>query len=69
MIKTSARLFLSKNDWLVAKNREWEKGRLQDYQDICELVILSCTGRQLIMSRGRDAFYPAKEKAALIQWK
>lgn len=70
MIKTSAKLFLRRNQWLKMTPTEdgWRKGRLLDYQDKCELVILTCTGQQLIMSRGRDEYDPAKEKRVLLKW-
>lgn len=69
MIKTCARLFLNKTQEIIGRDGQWRKGRLQDFQDICELVIVTCTGRQLIMSRGKDEFDPAKEKQVLIGWK
>ena len=69
MIKASARLFLNDVQCLVDRNGEWRKGKLIEFQDICELVFLTCTGRQLIMSRGRDGFDPAKEKQVLLAWK
>ena len=72
MIKTSSRLFLQRNQdlaYLKDGNEEWKAGKLQDCQNICELVFLTCTGRQLIMSRGRDRFDPTKEKQVLLQWK
>ena len=68
MIKTSARLFLNKKDWLINKDGEWFKARLIDYQHLCELVIITATGRQLVMSRGRDGFDPAKEQTVLLRW-
>ncbi len=69
MIKTSARLFIQKVRWMKDNKGEWQQGRLQDHQEKCELVFLTCTGRQLIMSRGRDGFDPAKEKRVLLKWK
>jgi len=71
IIKTSAKLFLRRKDWLKISPTEagWQKGRLIDYQDKCELVILTCTGQQLIMSRGSDAFDPAREKRVELRWK
>ncbi len=38
------------------------KGRLIDCQDICELVILTATGRQLVMSRGKTDSIRQKKK-------
>ena len=71
IIKTSAKLFLRRNQEMKMNSTEdgWQKGRLLDYQDKCELVILTCTGQQLIMPRGRDKFDPAKEKRVLLRWK
>jgi hypothetical protein len=64
LIKTSAKLFLRRNDWMKIGNTRdgWRRARLVDYQHACELVIITCTGQQLLMSRGSDEFDPSKEK-------
>ena len=69
LIKTSARLFLKRRQWLKDTNGNWKMGYLQDYQDKCELVLITATNHQLILSRGRDLFEPSKEKRAIIRWK
>jgi len=71
LIKTSAKLFLHDKDWIRdgRGKDDWLKGRLLDYQDRCELVIITCTGKQLLMSRGSDEFDPAKEKRVLLRRK
>lgn len=62
LIKTSARLFLED------KRKELKGKRLSDFQHICELVFLTCTGDRLIMSRGKDLFEPSNEKHKIINW-
>jgi len=71
LIKTSAKLFLRRNDWLKVGNTDdgWERRRLLDYQHACELVIITCTGQQLLMSRGTDDFNPSKEKRITLKWR
>jgi hypothetical protein len=69
MIKTSARLFLGRSQWIINEEGEWEKAQLKDFQNCCELVLMTCTGRQLILSRGKDGFDPAKERIMRLQWK
>ncbi len=69
LIKTSAQLFLKSRQWLKDANGNWKMGYLQDYQDKCELVLITATNHQLILSRGRDLFEPSKEKRTSIRWK
>lgn len=69
LIKAAARQFLQKKEWIVDRNRDWTKGCLADFQDQCELIFITCTGRQLVMSRGRDLFDTAKEQRASLNWK
>ena len=63
LIKTSARLFL--------ENKTSELGNkcLAEFQDVCELVFITCTGKRLIMSRGKDLFNQEKEESVEIEWK
>ena len=64
LIKTSARQFLTGEDEdLTIKGKS-----LIQYQDICELVFLTCTGNQIILSRGKDQFNREKEKIVKIEW-
>lgn len=63
LIKTSARLFISR------QRDELEGKSLAAYQDTCELIFLTCTGDQLIMSRGNDLFDSEKEIPLPINWK
>ncbi len=62
LIKTSARLFLT------AKQDDLKGKSLTHFQNICELVFLTCTGDRLIMSRGKDHFTQKKEKSVAIEW-
>lgn len=66
LIKTSARLFLEAK----RENELKVKGEsLANYQNVCELVFLTCTGDRLIISRGKDHFSPDKEESLTINWK
>lgn len=69
LIKTSARLFLKRQELLVDRDGKWIKGCLADFQDRCELIFITCTGRQLVMSRGRDLFDGTKELRMSLEWK
>lgn len=69
LIKTSAKLFLQRRNWVLDHQGRWQKLFLADFQDQCELVFITCTGRQLIMSRGRDAFDPTRERRVTLNWK
>jgi hypothetical protein len=69
MIKTSARLFLEKRQDLINRQGKWVKDSLKNYQNRCELVFITATERQLILSRGKDYFDPSKEKYRPIRWK
>jgi len=63
-IKTSARQFLlAEDDDITIKGKS-----LIHYQDICELVFLTCTGDQIIMSKGGDQFNHEKEKSVKVDW-
>jgi hypothetical protein len=62
LIKSAARLFISKEHGFKGPSaRKWTKKTLAQLQDVCELVFITCTGYQLVMSRGRDSFDPKKE--------
>ncbi len=69
LIKASARRFIQKKEWMINETRDWTKGCLADFQDQCELILITCTGRQLVMSRGRDFFDTAKEQRVPLFWK
>ncbi len=69
MIKTSARLFLKRRQWIKVDQKNWIMGSLQDYQNKCELVLITATNNQLIMSRGSDLFESSKEKRMNIKWR
>lgn len=69
LIKTAARQFLKKPQEIRGSDGKWIKNEcLQDYQSTCELIFITCTGRQVVMSRGRDEFDPAKEKRLTLRW-
>jgi len=50
------------SNWLVNGRR------LSELQEVCELVVLTLTGPELILSRGRDLFAPAKEARRTVSW-
>ncbi|MBF0564515.1 MAG: hypothetical protein HQK89_04675 [Nitrospirae bacterium] len=64
LIKSSARLFIRKNHYFDENNNK----SLIDFQNVCELVFITCTGNRLIMSRGKDEFEPDKEQTVEIKW-
>lgn len=68
LIKTSACLYLQKK--LIFKNNDgkWDKKRLMDFQKDCELVFITCTIKELILSRGKDLFDPQKERRLRLNW-
>ena len=70
LIKTAARRFLQqKHDFSPFGTKRWITRRLTEFQDICELVFITCTGDRLVMSRGKDLFSPSKEVSLKIDWK
>lgn len=54
-------------------NKDWDwsvKGRrLADLQDVCELVVISVTGPEMVLSRGRDCLHPASEVRYPLAWR
>ena len=74
MIRLAAREFLTriKEVWFRwADDRAWEPkwmapGTLE-YR--CELVFITLTGPELVLSRGRDLFDVAKEQRVSVRWK
>jgi hypothetical protein len=69
MIKAAARKFLQKkHDFRPFGTKGWITKRLFDFQDICELIFITCTGNRLVMSRGKDMFSPSKGTSIPIDW-
>ncbi|KRT65936.1 MAG: hypothetical protein XU11_C0016G0005 [Candidatus Dadabacteria bacterium CSP1-2] len=69
LIKTSAKTFLeTKQEFKDPKTKRWVRKRLVEFQDVCELVFITCTIEELILSRGRDLFDPKKEKRVKLNW-
>lgn len=69
-IKTTARLFLQEKMELKDRNTDrWLLRKLANYQDVCELVFITCTVDHLILSRGKDLFDARKEEKTEIRWK
>jgi hypothetical protein len=70
LIKTAARKFLQKkHDFRPFGTKGWITKRLTDFQDVCELIFITCTGDRLVMSRGKDRFSPSKEISLPVDWK
>lgn len=70
LIKTAARKFLQKkHEFNLPGTKRWITRRLTDFQDVCELVFITCTGDRLVMSRGKDLFSPSKEISLPIDWR
>jgi len=61
MIKSSARLWLE-------ERLDYTGDTLRELQNKCELVFITCTIENLILSRGRDLFNPKKEIVKAIEW-
>ena len=70
IIKTSARHFLeNKQEFEDPKTGKAVHNNLIRFQKECELVLITCTGQHLILSRGIHLFDPKKEKQVKIQWR
>jgi hypothetical protein len=62
LIKSAARLFITKHhDFKPTVSGRWTKIKLTEFQDVCELVFITCSWDRLIMSRGKDHFDPKRE--------
>ncbi|MFO8058669.1 MAG: hypothetical protein R6V10_15390 [bacterium] len=73
LIKTSACLFINKEQddehmLFDPRKKDWINKKLADFQSECELVYITCTIKQLILSRGRDNFEPEKETRLDMNW-
>ena len=62
LIKTSAKTFLKTEQKLGSGKK------LVEFQDTCELVFITCTTKELILSRGIDLFDPQEEKRVQLNW-
>jgi len=74
MIKLAAREFLTKNKevWFRrADDKGWEPKWIAPgtLQHRCELVFITLTGPEMVLSRGRDLFDAAKEERVSVHWK
>ena len=74
MIKLAAREFLTKNKEVWFRridDKGWEPQWIAPatLQHRCELVFITLTGPELILSRGRDLFEAAKEQRVSVRWK
>jgi len=66
-IKALARAFLRDQvEFFDSKTRKWKKKTWKEYQEVCELVFITCTIDRLILSRGRDFFDRDKEITAAL---
>lgn len=70
LIKSAARLFITQHhDFKLPGATNWTKKSLTEFQDVCELVFITCTGERLLLSRGKDLFDPEKEKSVALNWR
>jgi len=68
-IKAQARAFLQRQNYYMDDGAKWDKKvGWQHSQKICELIFVTCTIEELILSRGRDLFDPLKEQTFKINW-
>lgn len=68
-IKAHARAFLQRECYFLDGNGNWVKIAVEEIQKICELVFITCTIDELILSRGKNLFDSGKERRFPIRWK
>lgn len=68
-IKAQARAFLQRERYFLDKDGNWVERELEDIHKISELVFITCTIDELILSRGKDLFDPRKDRRFPIQWR
>lgn len=69
LIKSAARLFIiNAQEFQNPKTKKWVKKSLFQFQDTCELVFIACTGKHLILSRGKDLFNSDEEIKLELKW-
>jgi hypothetical protein len=70
LIKSAARSFLNnlENECFYIDN-EWKEKKRSEFEQVCELDIVTCTGKELILSRGADLFDPGKEQRFSLTWR
>lgn len=74
LIKAAARLFIMEHhDFKLPNTTGWTKIPLVDgdveFQDVCELIFITCSVDRLIMSRGKDRFDPDRELSVRLRWR
>ena len=70
LIKAEAALFIMRQHELKdSQTSSWTRRSLLDLQSECELAFITCTGVELILSRGRDRFHPQAEIRTRIRWR
>lgn len=62
MIKSSAQL-------LLEQKLEFSGKRIADLQNVCELALITCTVKELVLSRGKNFFNPEAEIRKAIKWR
>jgi hypothetical protein len=69
-IKALLRAMLLNRDPEATPDDDWLVGgkRLADLQDVCELAVVTVTGPELVLSRGRDLFRRSREQRRLVRW-
>lgn len=66
-IKAAARAFL-RDQCDLFDGRTWINYPREKMQELCELVFVTCTIDQLVLSRGKDLFHPEKERSLALDW-
>lgn len=69
LIKSAARIFITNDyDFDDPKTRKLIRKSLLDFQDICELIFITCTIEKLIISRGKNLFNPNEEISVSLNY-
>jgi hypothetical protein len=71
LIKASARLFLRRSEEFPEPSdlTSWSRRAPKDLQHLCQLVFLTVTRKELIVSRGRHLFAAHKERRMALRWR
>lgn len=69
LIKATARQFLAKRFEFPNGRGGWSKQTPKDLQGVCELVFLTATRTNLVVSRGKEDFSFEREAKHPLQWR
>ena len=71
LIKSAARVFIEDAEhrrFLTPGTKQWVSKTVGDCQKACELVFITCTIDELILSRGANRFDPIREVCKKLAW-